>query len=92
MCGSILVPNAIVVTEKKKTGEKSFSHCSISREERMRGKHRQERKMQEGWRVRGWERDSDGTGECSCLRGQCSVVPAQSPDRLNKLILILSFQ
>lgn len=36
MCGSILVPNAIVVTEKKKTGEESFSHCSRSREERMR--------------------------------------------------------
>lgn len=91
MCGSILVPNAIVATEKKKTGEKSFSRCSRSREERMRGKHRQGRKMQEGWGVGAWERDSDAEDN-ALVSGQCSAVPAPSPDRLNKLILILSFQ
>lgn len=58
----------------------------------MRGKHKQERKLQEGWRVRGWERDRDGREECTCLRGQRSLVPVPSLDKLNNLILILSFR
>lgn len=49
---------------------------------------------------RGWEGSTgrrgrcrkDGQGRCACLRGQCSMVPVPSLDKLNNLILILSFQ